>query len=296
MLCVWAIPYGLGAGAIDAALNNYVALHYSSRHMNWLHCFWGVGATLGPFVMGYYLTNNLSWNSGYRTISYIQIALVVVMLISLPLWKQVQKGLDVSSEEEAPPLLKLSQIIKIKGVKHILTSFFAYCGMEATTFLWASTYLVRHRGIEAEVAAGYAALFFIGLTVGRFLSGIISDKVGDRNMIRLGIVVILIGIVAVWLPVSADWPSLYGLVVIGFGCAPIYPAIIHSTPENFGKENSPSIIGVQMASAYMGTTLMPPLFGFLANRINFGIMPAFLLVFAVLMLFMTERLNKVVKN
>ena len=291
MLCVWAVPYGVGAGAIDAALNNYVALHYASRHMNWLHCFWGVGAAISPYIMSYCLTNGMGWNSGYRTVSFIQFILTAILFISLPLWKM--KKISTSNEQSNLPALKLSQIIRIKGVKFILPAFFGYCALESTTFLWASSYLVLSRGIDFEIASKYASLFFIGITAGRFLSGIISDKIGDRNMIRMGIGLIFAGILAIWLPVKTNWMCLYGLIIIGLGCAPIYPAIIHATPANFGKVNSQAIVGVQMASAYTGATFMPPLFGLIANHINISLFPAFLLIFAVLMVFMTEKLNKV---
>ncbi|MCL2718468.1 MAG: MFS transporter [Lachnospiraceae bacterium] len=291
MFCLFAVPYGLGGGSVDAAINNYVALHYSSRHMNWLHCFWGVGAVIGPYIMSYSLIKQLGWGNGYLSVSIIQIFLVVMLFISLPLWKR--KKSTISEAQNEAPLLSFSQIIRLKGVKYVMVAFFVYCGIEATAFHWASTYLVKYRGIEAEVAASYAALFFIGITIGRFLSGIVSEKTGDRNMIRIGVIVMLVGITTVGLPLAADWPALYGLVIIGFGCAPIFPAFIHSTPANFGKVNSPSIIGIQMASAYTGSTFMPPLFGLLANGVSFVIYPFFMLVLVFLMLIMTEKLNKI---
>lgn len=290
MLCLFAIPYGLGAGTVDAALNNYVALHYASRHMNWLHCFWGVGASISPYIMSYCLTANLGWNRGYHSVSFIQIILTAVLFISIPLWKR--RAADESEGVNTAPVLTLAQSLKIKGVKLALVAFFAYCGVEATTYIWASTYLVNYRGIEPNVAARYASLFFIGITAGRFLSGIISDKIGGRNMVRLGIGIAFIGIILVWLPFSIDLIYLNGLVIIGFGCAPVFPALIHATPANFGKGNSQSIIGIQMASAYTGTTLMPPLFGFFANRAGFGFFPLYLFVFAVLLIIMTEKLNR----
>jgi len=291
MLCVWAIPYGLGAGAVDAALNNYVALHYTSRHMNWLHCFWGVGASISPYIMSYCLISDKDWNGGYRTVSVMQIVLTAVLFISLPLWKN--RNMPAPDEARARAL-KLSEIIRIKGVRFILPAFFGYCALEATTFLWASSYLFQHRGINTETAARYASLFFIGITVGRFLCGIISDKIGDRNMIRIGIGIIFTGIAALLIPLKADWLCLNGLVIIGLGCAPVYPAIIHATPSNFGKENSQAVIGAQMASAYVGSTFIPPLFGIIISVMDIGLLPVFLLIFAALVLFMTEKLNKAV--
>ncbi|MCL2081047.1 MAG: MFS transporter [Oscillospiraceae bacterium] len=293
MLCLWAVPYGLGAGAIDAALNNYVALHYASRHMNWLHCFWGVGATISPYIMGYCLTNGLGWSMGYRSVSVIQVILTAVLFVSLPLWKRRGGG---DGRNKDAPVLKLSQILRIKGVKYILLAFFGYCALESTTGLWASSYLVLGRGVSPETAARYASLFFLGITGGRFLSGFAANKVGDRNMIKIGVAVIFAGIAAVWLPVGPDWVCLYGLIVIGLGCAPVYPCIIHSTPSNFGAENSQAIIGVQMASAYTGSTFMPPLFGLVAEHVNVNLYPLFLLAFAAVIMVMTRALNRTVGN
>ncbi|MEA4897828.1 MAG: MFS transporter [Christensenellaceae bacterium] len=291
MLCVWAIPYGLGAGAVDAALNNYVALHYASRHMNWLHAFWGVGAAVSPLIMGHSLASGMGWTGGYRTVSIMQMALTACLFAGLSLWKG-QKA--ASEEQKKAPSLTLSQIMRIKGVKFILPAFLCYCALETTTGLWASSFLVLQRGVSPEVAAKYASFFFIGIMTGRFLCGFISDRIGDRNMIRIGIGVVLAGILAVWLPVKADWLCLNGLIVIGLGCAPVYPAIIHLTPANFGKENAQAIVGVQMASAYTGSTFMPPLFGLIAGSIGIGLYPMYLFVFAALMLFMTEQLNRMV--
>ena len=289
-LCLWAIPCGLGAGAVDAALNNYVALHYASRHMNWLHCFWGVGAAAGPYIMSYALTNANGWNSGYRTVAIIQITLTAGLFATLFLWKN--QNIPSGQEHTKAPALKLPQILQIKGVKYILPAFFAYCALETTTGLWASSFLVLQKNITPETAAKYSALFFIGITAGRFLCGFIANKIGDKNMIRAGLTILLIGILMVWLPLSFNWLCLNGLIIIGLGCAPVYPAIIHATPTNFGKENSQAIVGLQMASAYTGSTLMPPLFGCLATQITTALFPPFLFLLAVLILFMNEKLNK----
>jgi len=299
MLCVWAVPYGLGAGAVDAALNNYVALNYASRHMNWLHCFWGVGAAAGPYILSYYLLSGSTWNSGYLAIAVIQLALTVILFLSLPLWKnqQVKKSDDYEdSHYNNRKVLKLSEILQIRGIKYVLLTFFAYCALESTAGLWASSFLVIRKGVDADMAARYASFFYIGITLGRFLSGFISDKIGNRNMIRGGICIIFLGITAVLLPPKADLLCLSGLIAIGLGCAPIYPAIIHSTPSNFGKENSQAIIGVQMASAYTGTTVMPPLFGFIANSIGIGLYPFYLLILGGFMIYMSEKLNKTVSS
>jgi fucose permease len=292
-LCFWAVPYGLGAGAVDAALNNYVALHYKSRHMSWLHSFWGVGAMISPYIMGYCLINGSAWNLGYRTVAIIQAALTFVLFLSLPLWKQ--KKSTINSGESETAALSLFQALKIKGVKAVMFAFFAYCALETTAGLWASTFLVQYRDISAETAAVFASLFYLGITFGRFLNGFIADRIGDKRLIRLGIIVVIFGICLLILPFGVNSLALTGLVIIGFGCAPIYPSIIHSTPDNFGKQNSQAIIGIQMASAYTGSTFMPPLFGLLAEHINVSLYPLYLLAFAVLMLLMSERLNKTIR-
>ncbi|TYQ16242.1 UNVERIFIED_CONTAM: fucose permease [Acetivibrio alkalicellulosi] len=290
LLCLMAIPYGLGAGAVDAALNNYVALHYASRHMSWLHCFWGVGAAISPYIMSYSLTGGYGWNSGYRWVAILQIGLTTILFTSLPLWKRIN-AIENKSENVATAL-SLLQALNIRGVKLILLTFFSYCALETTTGLWASSYLVEFRGIDSETAAKFASLFFIGITLGRFISGFVADKIGDKQLIRFGILIIISGVVLVWIPGTISLTALVGLVIIGLGCAPVYPSIIHSTPSNFGKENSQAIIGIQMASAYVGSTFMPPLFGIIADNVNIGLYPIYLAFFAILMIIMSELLNK----
>ena len=284
LLWLWALPYGLGGGALDATINNYVAVNYKSRHMNWLHCFWGVGAMTGPYIMGFYLTRGFEWAVGYRTVAAAQMALIVILIASFPLWKGQKQ--NSGGDGEAARVKPFSEIINIRGVKYVMLAFFTYCAVEATAGLWASTYLVSHRGIGAETAAGLASLFFAGITVGRFLSGLISGRLGNARMIKLGIGIIFAGIALVWLPTPVDMISFAGLVVIGLGCAPVFPAIIHSTPGKFGRENSQALVGLQMASAYTGSALVPPLFGLVAGVVGMSIYPVFLLVFAVLLLSM----------
>lgn len=281
MLIVFAVPYGLGAGAVDAALNNYVALHYKARHMSWLHCLWGVGTIVSPFVMSAALTNS-TWHDGYRIVGYIQLGITILLLVTLPVWK-------VNQSAETAPLkhLGLAGTLKIRGVPFLLIGFFAYCAADATAMNWASTYFAEVKGIPAEQAAQLASLFYIGLTAGRFLSGFVTDKLGDRKMIVIGTAVLACGILILLIP-GPSALAIAGFVVIGFGCAPIYPCIIHSTPNNFGAENSGSIIGIQMAGAYVGSTFIPPLFGVLGRQFGFEIMPLYLLVFAALMIAMTE--------
>jgi fucose permease len=289
-LCLWAIPYGLGAGSVDASLNNYVALHYASRHMSWLHCMWGVGASLGPYVMGYALTGGQGWNMGYRYIAVLQIALTAILIFSLPLWKkQGGNTTEQTDGKETTKPLSLRQIIQIPGAKEVMITFFCYCALEQTTGLWASSYLVLRRGLSPETAAGFASLFFIGITAGRALSGFLTLKLNDTQMIRLGQGFILSGIALLLLPFG-NTGSLSGLILIGLGCAPVYPSIIHATPEHFGADQSQAMIGVQMASAYVGTCFMPPIFGFIANHISVSLFPFYLLAILALMAAMHEKM------
>lgn len=289
-LCLWAIPYGLGAGSVDASLNNYVALHYASRHMSWLHCMWGVGASLGPYIMGYALTGERGWNMGYRYIAVLQIVLTMILIFSLPLWKrQENNNTGLTDTEAKSKPLSLRETIKVPGAKEIMITFFCYCALEQTAGLWASSYLVLHRGLPAETAAGFASLFFIGITAGRGVSGFLTIKLNDIQMIRLGQGFILVGIVFLLLPFGSEG-ALLGLILVGLGCAPIYPSIIHSTPEHFGADKSQAMIGVQMASAYVGTCLMPPIFGLIVNHISVSLFPVYLLAILVLMTGMHEKM------
>lgn len=293
-LCILAVPYGLGAGAIDAALNNYVALHYSSRHMSWLHCFWGVGVSISPYIMGYAIGAGHGWRMGYGAVSVIQLILTVLIVFSLPLWKKKTATDPTDENYEAP--ITLRDAVKIRGVKPILLAFFAYCAFESTAGLWASTYLVEYKGIDVETAAKFASLFYLGITFGRFLCGFIADKLGDKALIRIGSAVMLTGVILIILPFTPTFFALAGLVIAGLGAAPVYPSVIHSTPSHFGKQNSHAIVGIQMASAYTGTTLMPPLFGLIAQHISVSLYPFYLVIFVVLTFVMTEVVNRVTCN
>ncbi|HSK69969.1 MAG TPA: MFS transporter [Candidatus Limnocylindria bacterium] len=292
LLCLFSIPYGLGAGAVDAALNHYVALHYSSRHMSWLHAFWGVGVTISPNIMGFALAAGQGWQSGYRTVALLQAGLTALLFLTLPLWdRHVKQG-----EASRARALSIRESLRIPGVPYALIAFFAFCALEATAGLWAGSWLVLHRGVSAETAARFTSLFYLGETAGRFLNGFAANRFGDRKMIRAGILVMMGGAVLLLLPLKSDVPALAGLVVLGFGAAPIYPSIIHSTPENFGRDNAQSLVGIQMASAYMGVTLMPPLFGLIAQHIHIGLYPPYLAAFTAVMLVMTARLNRTARG
>ena len=287
MLCLWAVPYGLGAGSVDAALNNYVALHYESRHMSWLHCMWGIGTMVSPMVMGRVLAGGGPWTAGYRYIALFQIALTAVLFLSLPLW---QKRTDEAAEDgTAPQALSLGQVFRLPGAKEVMLCFFCYCALETTAGLWASSYLTLTRGVAADTAASFASLFYIGITAGRAACGFLTLKLSDTQMIRLGQGVLAVGVAALLVP-GPQLLALAGLVLVGVGCAPIYPSIIHATPDHFGADRSQAVIGIQMASAYVGNLVMPPLFGLLANNITPALFPFYLLALLVLMVFMHEQL------
>lgn len=293
MLCLWAVPYGLGAGSIDAALNNYVALHFKSRHMSWLHCMWGIGASTGPYIMNMILTQGGTWHQGYQTISLIQLILTAVVMLSLPLWKKQRLVSDANTTNSNSPshALSLREIFALRGAKEVMITFFAYCALEQTAGLWASSYLSNFRGIDPVTAAGYASLFYLGITGGRAISGFITFLLNDSQMIRLGQGIAALGLLLL-LFAPIDVLSLAGLVIIGLGCAPIYPSIIHSTPAHFGTDKSQAVIGVQMASAYLGNVFMPPLFGLIARYTSIALYPVYLILLLILMIIMHERLCK----
>lgn len=290
-ICILGVPLGLGAGAVDSALNNFVALHYKAKHMNWLHCFWGIGATTGPFIMSIFLLSDNGWRKGYATIGIIQTVLVICLIVSLPLWKKFETSRN--QEEDIKSETKFGTLLRLPGAKPALVGFFCYCSMELTTGLWGSSYLVIYKGLQPERAAKWVSLFYLGITVGRFLAGFLAIKLDNRKMIRIGEIICTFGAVLLLIPVSIYF-QMAGLMFIGLGCAPIYPAMLHETPNRFGKEVSQGIMGIQMAVAYVGSTFMPPVFGFLANAAGFEILPFFLLAIIIVMSMVTERVNRIV--
>ncbi|MEG0051321.1 MAG: MFS transporter [Terrisporobacter sp.] len=293
-ICLLGIPLGLGAGAVDSALNNFVANHYEAKHMNWLHCFWGIGATCGPFIMSFYLLKENGWRNGYVTIGVIQAILVVALFLSLPLWKRFEDS-NKEEKENKVSYINVGTLLKLPGAKPALISFLCYCAIELTTGLWASSFLVFNNGLSSELAAKWVSLYYLGITVGRFLAGFLSMKLNNKQMIRLGQIICVCGAVLLMIPLSNNF-KLLGLILIGLGCAPIYPAMLHETPNRFGKDLSQGIMGIQMATAYIGSTIVPPLFGMLSKLSGFGILPVFLLVFIIVMLVSSEMVNKVCKH
>ena len=292
MLFVFAVPYGLGAGAIDASVNHYVANNYSGSVMNFLHCFYGVGAVISPNIMAVALSK-ARWNEGYRWTAYIQIFILLICIISLPLWRKNEA--DFSEEKEE--VVGIRETLKRPGVILTLIAFFAYCSGEATCFLWTSSYFAGIKeGLSDRLIALFGSLIFGGLMLGRLISGFISNRLGDRLLIRIGIVVEVFGILLVMIPVSSYIPAAIGFVVIGTGMGPVYPAIQHMAPTNFGEKYSAAVIGLQMASAYIGSTFMPMVFGNIQEKVGIGIMPFYLLIFTILNIVMLERTYLVLKS
>ena len=299
VMLFFAIPYGLGAGSVDAALNHYVAVHYSGRSMNWLHCMWGIGAALGPYILGFVLQRGESWRSGYLVLSMIQATLTIVLFLSLGLWGKEEK--KEKTEEKKTPM-SFRQILSITGAKECLVSFFLYCAIEQTLGLWSGSFMVYSLKIEAKLAASFVALFYFGITFGRFLAGILAAQWQDEALILGGCGILFLGLVLLFCSmVPSQEVKLFGmelrqllvicaLLLSGLGCAPIYPAIIHSTPRNFGAENTSALIGKQMAAAYIGSMSFPPFFGVLAKIFGTGLFPFFSTVLFFGMLFMYRNL------
>lgn len=313
MLLLFAIPYGLGAGSVDAALNHYVALHYSSRHMNWLHCMWGIGASIGPYIMGFVLQRGFSWSKGYLLIGILQAGLTFLLFLSLGLWKEKEEDMndlvkvEMHEGEEGKKALSFREILRIPGAKECIASFFFYCAIEQTIGLWSGSFMVYSLRIDAKLAASLVALFYFGITFGRFLAGIFSAKWKDEELILGGIAILFLGIVLLFPAGLFSGNRLFGmelrqifvvlsLLFMGLGCAPIYPAIIHSTPYNFGAENTSALIGKQMASAYIGSLSLPPIFGVLAKNFGTGLFPFYAVVLGIAMLYMYKQLLKKTKE
>ncbi|MBU3160874.1 MFS transporter [Clostridium frigoris] len=292
-LCIMAIPLGIGGGAVDASLNNFVALHYKAKHMSWLHCFWGVGATIGPIIMSLFISNNNQWKKGYATIAIIQLCLVFILFITLPLWKKVEKRYDKESEEEK--ITKTTNVFKIPGVKLALVSFVFYCATESTAGLWGSSYLVNYKGLSPGKAARWISLFYGGITLGRLLSGFLTMKLNNKILIRAGQITCIIGAVFLLLPLPIYF-SMIGLILVGLGCAPIFPCMLHETPQRFGKASSQSIMGIQMGFAYMGSMFMPPILGYIASKTSISIFPYFLLCCMLIMLLGSEKINGFIRK
>ncbi|MEK3699394.1 MFS transporter [Paenibacillus sp. FSL R10-2199] len=301
-VAVLALPLGLGAGSIDTGLNNYVATHYKAHHMSWLHCFWGIGAMLGPIIMSRYIAGGDSWRTGYFTVSMIQFALVVLLFISLPLWKRAGKSSSPQAENvrNEPETVMAAEaasgnVLRIKGVKLAMITFLFYCGVEATVGLWGSSYLVNVKGVSAATAAGWVSLYYGGITAGRLITGFITFRFSNKELIRGGLVISMLGALVLALPLPAVF-SLVAFILIGLGSAPIFPCMLHETPARFGQANSQKIMGYQMALAYTGGAFLPPLLGWVAARSSFMILPLVMIGYIIVMILSSEQINSMMKK
>jgi fucose permease len=293
-LCLLAIPLGIGAGSIDAALNNFVAVHYKASHMSWLHCCWGIGATAGPILMSRFMMASSGWRGGYLAASAMLFCMTLVLLPSLPLWGKVESFGQKEGERgnsDGAPLVTNAQALRIPGISHALAAFLCYCGCELSAGLWAASYLVEIKGFSGATAATWASLYYGGITVGRFCSGFAAAKLSGPGLIRLGCSVSLSGVIMLLLPLPTVC-SLVGFMLIGLGCAPFYPAMIHETPARFGEKNSQAAMGLQMASAYIGSTFLPPLAGALSKQFTMSVLPWFLFALVAGMFFFSERTTR----
>jgi fucose permease len=309
-LMLMAIPLGLGGGAVDAALNNYVALHYAPRHMSWLHCFWGVGAFTGPLIISSYLRQHNNWRGAYLTLGILQSIIGLLLVFSLPLWNKYTQVLSQkdaervakddhtgSAQDEKPAQEPGTRwgVLGIPGVPQALITFFFYCATEYTVGLWGASFLTDQRGFDKPSAASAISMYFAGITIGRFITGFLTTRFSGTQLIRTGLCIITSGAVLLLLPLPGP-AALVALLLIGFGCAPIYPSMIQLTPERFGAENSPKIIGLQMACAYSGSTFMPPLIGFIAANTNMLVVPIVMVCYGISMFFMSEQITRATRR
>lgn len=295
IICMFAVPLGIGAGSVDSALNNFVALHYKASHMNWLHCFWGIGATAGPTIIAFTLARNFGWRMGYGIIAILQVFMIICLLASLRLWDKVESESNIHVTDNKHVAVTIKALFGLKGAKPTLISFFCYGTIETLTGFWGATYLVINYALKPEVAVQWVGFYYFGITIGRFLSGFLALNMSSRMLIRIGQVIIAVGIFILLIP-NIYYLPLIGMILIGLGCAPIFPAMLHETPVRFGKEMSQGIMGIQMATAYIGTTLMPPLFGAVAAQLGFSQLPIWLLPLCVAMIITTEMVNQKGKN
>ena len=290
-LLLMAVPLGLGAGAVDAGLNNYVALHCEAKHMSWLHCFWGVGTIIGPMILSAVLRVGGSWATGYRAVGLIQCAVSALLFATLGMWKHG----NIQQEEHGAKALSVWEVLSLPGAKAGMVTFLCYCALESTLGLWGATYISQVRGVDEATAASFGAMFYIGITVGRAISGFMAMKLLPKQMVRVGQALLALGCIFMMIPAGSTLSGI-GLVVCGLGCAPIYPNIIQDTPVNYGTENSQAAIGVQMAFAYVGSTFLPSIFGALAGVGGYGLLPYFAIGICVLMTVLFGIQKKIVET
>lgn len=289
-LCLFSIPLGLGAGSIDTALNNYVAINYKASHMNFLHCFYGIGVSLSPFLMSIALSKN-SWQKGYRIVSFIQFGIAALTILSIPLWTKISSNQDSGSANNSKNI-GLLKLIKDKKVRMACFTFMGSCGLEYTCGTWGSTYLVNSKEMAIDTAALMITFYYVGIAIGRFISGLISIRYSSQQIIKIGLIFIFVAIILLFIPFSSNI-SGFAFFLIGMGNGPIFPNMLHLTPENFGEDNSQAVMGVQMAFSYFGIMLVPAFFGIMAQIFNTDFFPIYIAILFALMVSATIKLKKI---
>ena len=289
MICLFTLPLGIASGIIDTAVNDYVSRNYSSRHMSWLHCSWGIGSMLSPFALGFLLSRGQSWRAGYVFVASVQIVITILLIISLPHWKKTS---DSPDSDNGITVMPIKDVVRLPGIVFTFLALFSYCGAEVTASLWSSSFLIEARGLDAETAATCTSSIFIGITLGRFLSSFIADRLGDLRMAKTGAVIAFAGALVMFLPGSTAVLPLIGLFVVGLGCSTIVPSLIHSVPELYGRSHTSTIVGIDMAVAHAGSALMPPLFGVLAEKISIRLFPVYIFLLMALLLFSITKISR----
>ena len=295
-LCLLSIPLGLGAGAIDTGLNNYVALHYNAMHMSFLHCFYGIGVSISPFLLSILLGSTNNWRSGYRAAFFIQAGITALLFISLPLWKKVHHKSSGSSDEKVTvEILRLKDMLRMPSVIACSMMFMTSCAIESICGNWGSTYLVTSKGLQPDSAASVITLYYVGMALGRFISGVAAKKLTSWQIIFIGQALTLAAFIILLLPVGVNISAI-GLFLVGIGNAPLFPNLNHLTPQNFGRERSQCVMGVQMSFGYAGFLVISPLFGILAQRLGTQILPLYLIVIYMVMAIATFTMVRLMKK
>lgn len=293
LMLLFSVIMGYGAGAIDTGLNNFVSLHYKAQHMNWLHCFWGVGVTVSPMIMAQFLTGETgSWRGGYRVVAIMQVVIALLVLVTLPKWKKSEVAVAAESEEKSDK--KLIDILKTKGMITSILSLGLYCTMEFLLGTWGATFIVNTLGLSPDTAAMWVSLYYGGIMLGRVISGFVSMKYSDKNLIRGGIAVSFVGMIILLLPLGAT--SLVGLLLIGVGFGPVFPSTLHAIPERFGKTYSADITGYHMGGAYAIGFGLQLIYGFVASATTFKITGFVLVGLCLGLLFCSEKTIRTLKN
>ncbi len=289
MICLFTFPLGAASGIIDTAINDYVSRNYSSKHMSWLHCSWGIGSMLSPFAIGFLLAGGRSWGAGYDFVASVQIIITVLLIISLPRWKKSSDSPDLDNEITVMPI---KDVLRLPGIVFTFGTLFSYCGAEVTASLWSSSFLIEARGLDAETAATCTSSIFIGITLGRFLSSFIANRIGDLRMARMGSAIAFAGSLLLFIQSSTVLLPLVGLFIVGLGCSTIVPSIIHSVPYLYGHSSTSTIVGIEMAIAHAGSALMPPLFGAIAGKIGIRFFPLYIFLMMALLLISAMKISR----